>query len=247
MSIKVKGNSTNEEINNNKLFVKYLKNSPIPENELLFNLFLYMPRQALNQLLLVNYMYQKILNTHGIIIEFGCRWGRNMAIFESLRGTYEPFNYNRKIVGFDTFQGFLDVDEKNDDSVEIGDYGVSNNYEKQLKILLETHEKMSPIPNIQKFDLYKGDGIVEINKYLNDHPETIIALAWFDMDIYKPTKNCLEAIEPYLTKGSILFFDELNHHVFPGETLALKEVFGLDKYKIQRTPFSTLQAFIEVE
>jgi hypothetical protein len=246
MSFKIKSNSTDEEVNNKKLFVKYLKDSPIPENELLSNLFLYMPRQDLNHLLLVNYMYQKILNTHGIIIEFGCRWGRNMAIFESLRGIYESFNYNRKVVGFDTFQGFLSINEK-DRNVEIGDYGVTEDYEKQLKILLETHEKMSPIPNMEKFELCKGEASIEIKRYLDKHPETIVALAWFDMDIYKPTKNCLEAIKPYLTKGSILFFDELNDRDFPGETLALKEVFGLDKFKIQRTPFSSLQAYIEIE
>ena len=39
------------------------------------------------------------------------------------------------------------------------------------------------------------------------------------MDIYKPTKNCLKAIKPHLTKGSILAFDEPNCKDFLGKQL----------------------------
>ena len=47
------------------------------------------------------------------------------------------------------------------------------------------------------------------------------------MDIYKPTKDCLKAIKPHLTKGSVLAFDELNCDMARGVTPALKEVFNL--------------------
>jgi hypothetical protein len=42
-------------------------------------------------------------------------------------------------------------------------------------------------------------------------------------------------IKEHLTKGSVLGFDELNCHDFPGETLAMKEVLGLDRYAIKRS------------
>ena len=45
-------------------------------------------------------IYRKILDVHGVIMEFGVRWGRNLALFESLRGIHEPFNHNRKIVQY---------------------------------------------------------------------------------------------------------------------------------------------------
>ena len=41
------------------------------------------------------------------------------------------------------------------------------------------------------------------------------------MDVYKPTKYVINHIKKRLFKGSIIVFDELNHPVFPGETLAL--------------------------
>jgi hypothetical protein len=57
--------------------------------------------------------------------------------------------------------------------------------------------------------------------YLENNPETIIAFAYFDFDLYEPTKICLEAILPHSTKGAIIGFDEINSHIFPGETKAL--------------------------
>jgi len=57
-------------------------------------------------------LYQNIINVHGNIVEFGTRWGTNLALFESFRGMYEPYNYTRKIVGFDTFEGFSGIDGK---------------------------------------------------------------------------------------------------------------------------------------
>lgn len=36
-------------------------------------------------------------------------------------------------------------------------------------------------------------------------------------------------------------------HDFPGETLALKEVFGLNRYKITRSPYSSVQSYIIID
>jgi len=44
----------------------------------------------------------------------------------------------------------------------------------------------------KKIWINKGDASVEM-KYLYDNPETIIALAYFDFDLYQPTKKCLES------------------------------------------------------
>lgn len=65
-----------------------------------------------------------------------------------------------------------------------------------------------------------------------------MALAFFDFDLYEPTKVCLNAFRGHFTRGSVLAFDELNDHDAPGETLALAEVFGIDKIRLRR-PSST--------
>ncbi|NFH68705.1 crotonobetainyl-CoA--carnitine CoA-transferase [Clostridium botulinum] len=247
--INIIGNSTESEYKKRDEFYDLFENTPIPKNEVLQNLGLYMNRQALSRILFMNDLYKKIVDVHGIAVEFGVRWGQNLALFESFRGIYEPYNYNRKIVGFDTFEGFKSLD-KNDGQLDIireGAYSVTDNYEEYLEKILQYQESENPISNIKKYEIVKGDATKTIHTYLNDNPETIIALAYFDFDIYKPTKECLEAIKPYLTKGSVIGFDELNYHKFPGETIAFKEVFGLGKYKIRRSNISPLQAYIVIE
>lgn len=152
-------------------------------------------------------------------------------------------------MGFDTFAGFPNVSTKDGtaDVAAIGGYAVTENYHSYLESLLDYHEKESPISHVKKFELVVGDATVEIDRYLERHPETMIAFAYFDLDVYEPTKKCLEAIRPHLTRGSIIGFDELNYKVFPGETLALREVLGLDRYRITRSRYAAYQSFLMID
>jgi len=224
-----------------------LRASKIPDSELIDNLGLYLTRQALSRINFIQEIYKLILPVHGVIMEFGVRWGQNLALFSSLRGIHEPYNYNRKIIGFDTFDGFPEVTPEDGPIPASGDYSVSENWFKELDHVLEMHNHMSPIPQKRKHDIVKGDAVQTVPKYFIEHPETIIAMAYFDFDLYKPTRVCLEAIQPHLTKGSVIAFDELNMPEFPGETRAFKEVLGLSKFAIRRMPFSPLTSYIVIE
>lgn len=242
-------NSSEKELSTREGFQKTFAQAPIPSNEILANLPLFMNRQAMSRLLFMHDLYRMIIPVHGIIIELGVRWGTNLASFSAFRGMYEPYNYNRKIVGFDTFSGFPSVakEDGSEPGVVKGAYGVSPDYEKYLESVLAYHETECPLPHIRKFELHKGDAGVTLEKYLKDHPETIIALAYFDFDLYEPTKKCLQLIKNHLTKGTVLGFDELNWPQFPGETLAVKEVLGLDRYSIRRSPHNPNPSYIVIE
>ena len=249
MKIKANWNASEYEQQMRKQFFEYFRECPIPENEILSNLSLFINRQGLSQILFINELYEHIIGVHGVIMEFGVRWGKNMALYESLRGIYEPFNHNRKIIGFDTFEGFPSVNMKdgNADIISIGAYGVTDNYQEYLSNILDYHEQESPISHIKKYELVKGDASTSIEKYLYDNPETIVSLAYFDFDIYEPTLACLTAIKSHLVKGSVIGFDELNNRDYPGETLALKEVFGLSSHRIRHSRFSPTQSYIVIE
>jgi hypothetical protein len=247
--IKAKWNASEREVEIRQNLIRSFRECPIPDNEIFSNLGLFLSRQNLSQLLFVNEIYQQLLDVHGVIMEFGVRWGRNMALYQSLRGIYEPFNHNRKIIGFDTFEGFPSVDEKDgkSDIIEVGAYNVTDNYEQYLTGILDYHEQESPISHIKKYELVKGDAVTSVQQYLERNPQTIVAFAYFDFDIYEPTVACLNAIKDRLTKGSIIGFDELNHKDYPGETLALKEVLGLGSYQIRHSKFSPTQSYIVIE
>ena len=247
MSIEIKSIASSVELENRNRLNHLFKNCPIPENERLTNSGLFVKRQDLTKQLFFNDLYSKIINVHGVIMEFGVRWGQNLVTLNNLRGIHEPFNYSRKIIGFDTFSGFENVSEKdgNHEIIKKGAFSVTEEYEKYLEEVLDYHEKECPVSHVKKNTLIKGDAVVMLEKYLKDHPETIIAFAYFDFDVYEPTKKCLELIKPYLTKGSIIGFDELNDPQFPGETVAVRETLGLNNVAIKRSKYSGIQSYLE--
>ena len=99
-------------------------------------------RLDLTRILYYNNIYQHILQKPGVIMEFGVHYGATLSLLQKLRAIYEPFNYVRKIIGFDTFTGFthdLTNDEKK--KWKKGDYGVTPGYEKILEKILFLEEK----------------------------------------------------------------------------------------------------------
>ena len=133
------------------------------------------------------------------------------------------------------------------DMMEVGHLKVTDNYYTYLDKLLELQEQDNPLNHIKKFELIEGDATKTLPKYLENNPQTIIALAYFDFDVYRPTKVCLDSINPRLVKGSILGFDELNDPDSPGETVALMETFGLNNIKLKRFPYTSSTSYFVVD
>lgn len=232
-----------------KEFTEHLKSTPLPDDEILSNLGLYLTTKNLSRILFFYEIYKKILHAHGIIVEFGVRWGQTLSLMSALRGILEPFNRHRKVVGFDTFEGFKGM-SKQDGKIcrcRDGSFSVPVDYEEYLKRILNLQEQLNPMSHIKRYELIKGDALKTIPDYLNQHPETIVALAILDFDIYAPTRAALQAISPHLCKGSILVFDELCDDIFPGETIALKETMGLRNLKIERLPMTSRVSYVVIE
>ena len=199
--------------------------------------------ETLSGILALNEIYQKILDIPGAICEFGVHWGATSSTLINLRNLYEPYNYTRVLYSFDTFEGFVNLDNNDGELNKIGDYKSLPNYEKTLEEILKIHEGFGPNSHLQKFELIKGDASITIDTWLEENPQATIALAIFDMDLYAPTKKVLEKIIPRLTKGSVLLFDELNCKNFPGETQAVDEVLGINNLKLRKLPWQAKLAY----
>jgi len=245
----IKTYSSDQEIENRQKLLDLLKNCPIPEEQLISNLGLFLNSKNLSRILFMDHVFKIIVDVPGVIFEFGTRWGQNMALFSSLRGIYDPFNRHRKIVGFDSFTGFPEISRKDgkSDMMLKGNLTLTKDYFEYLTKIMEYHELENPLSHIKKYELIKGDASLEITKYFKKYPETILALVFFDFDIYKPTKKCLQVIKPHLVKGSVLAFDELNDPDSPGETLALNEVFGLNNIRLKRYKLTSRTSYFIVE
>jgi len=238
-----------EEKSRREAMARLLEECPIPAGERMDNMGLFLSSKSWARLKFMDFIYQQIVPLPGVVMEFGTRWGQNVATFAALRGIYEPFHRHRKIIAFDTFSGFPSTaNEDGKGSIMTpGSYSVTPGYKDYLQKILEFHEQENPLAHIKKFELVDGDATKTLPSYLQKHPETIIALAYFDMDLYEPTKICLEHIKNRLVKGSILGFDELNESATPGETLAVMETLGLRNIALRRLPYTSRTCYCVVE
>lgn len=245
----IKHYSSQEEVASRGSLLELLRSAPIPDDQLLSNIGLFLESKNLARILFMDHLYRLIVNVQGVVMEFGTRWGQNAALFAALRGIYEPFNRHRRIIAFDSFTGFPSVVAQDgvSDLMRVGQLTTAPDYEHFLGNVLQTQEALNPLSHIRKFEICKGDVAQELPAYLKRSPETIVALAYLDFDLYEPTKKTLEIIRPRLVRGSVVGFDELNDPDSPGETLALIETFGLNNVKLQRFPFASRVSFFIVE
>jgi hypothetical protein len=231
----------------NKLYQLFEKNL-IPKQELFSNFGLFMKTSALVKILFLNEIYEHISTIPGDIIEFGVWRGQNMITFENLRAIYEPFNKNRHIIGFDTFTGYSGFSKKDKRGAMIqeGNFSTTKKYEEYLLELLDFHEKNNVLGNIKKHSLVKGDVQKTVPKYFKNNLHTQIALAYFDLALYEPTKICLKTIKPRLVPGSIIILDEFNEPSSPGESIAFREIFNNNEFTIQESKFIRDRTIIKI-
>jgi hypothetical protein len=247
---KILARANDDQVKNRENLIRLFNERPMPDDQLMVNFGMYIRSSVLAKIFYMNELYEQIVMIPGVVMEFGVWWGQNMSLFESFRAMYEPYNYLRKIVGFDTFTGYPkpgNKDGDNDYAVE-GSWSVTENYKEYLSELLDYHEKENVNnSHMTKYELVEGDMRITLPEYLSSNPETIVALAFIDLGFYETTKICLEALKPHLVKGSIIGLDELNCPEYPGETVALREVFGLDNYRIVRSKYLPDRSYMVIE
>ena len=224
--------------------------NPLPEAELERNMGLFLRGSLLARFVTVSDIYRMIVDVPGVIFDLGCWWGQNSVLFENLRAIYEPFNKQRKIVCFDSFEGYTHWSDKDQKSEIFNQdtYATSPGYEGFLRELLETHEGLNALGHQRGIhEVVKGDAALTVKEYLARNPETLVALAAFDLGLYEPTKAALVAIKPHLVPGSVLFMLHLTRKDLCGDGKAfLEEIRGL-KYKILKCPYYPSFSFARME
>jgi hypothetical protein len=213
------------------------RSSPIPSDEFIDQFALYATPASLRRFIHFDRLYQKILDLPGLIMIFGVRWGRDLSTLHGLQQIYEPMNHTRRILGFDTFTGFPSVTALDGSAAVIqpGAYSVTDAYEEHLAEVLAVKMRLGSYAHIERFDILKGDATEQLTQYLEKHPETAVSMAYFDLDLYEPTRSCAEMLVPYFASGAVIAFDEFIHPVCPGETVAARQVFG-NHARFRRVP-----------
>ena len=160
----------------------------------------------------------------------------------------EPSNLTRRIYGFDTFEGFPSVSEKdkseNSDHIKTGDLA-ANTFE-EICGLSKIYDSTRYLGHVEKVKLIKGDATKTIPEFVENNPHLLISLLFLDFDLYEPTKKALESFVPLMPKGAIIAFDELDNPLWPGETQAMLEYFDDKQLELVRLPFDPYIGFAKI-
>jgi len=222
-------------------------------NETKFNHFeKYVQRQNLARFLARYELFKKQIDIKGSIIECGVHHGSGVMAWAKLSAALEPYAIHRRIIGFDTFEGFCHIANEDQTSVEskqnvtlkIGGFSTEYNVYEELLELIKEFDDNRYLNQFSKVFLVKGDAVKTIPKYVEENPHLLVSLLFLDFDLYEPTKVALEYFLPRMCKGAIVAFDEINNPWWPGETQALLEIFDLKKYKIERFRFDPNISYI---
>ena len=209
----------------------------------------YVRRQNLTRFLVLYEIFKKIVNVKGSIIECGVNHGYGVMSWAKFSSIIEPANLTRRIYGFDSFEGFPELSNKDksisSNHLKTGDLA-ADSYE-ELKGLAEIYDSTRFLGHVSKVNLIKGDAVKTIPKFIDDNPHLMVSLLYLDFDLYEPTKIALESFIPKMTKGSVVAFDELDNPLWPGETQAMIEFCRDYKLRIQRLPFDPYVGYAVID
>jgi len=214
--------------------------------EKLWSFARFAPRQRLTMLLSKFELMKQILEVQGSIVEVGVHFGAGLFEWTQLCEILEPRNYQRTIHGFDNFEGFQAITEKDDHarkSVHLRPGGLSANVYEDLLENIRIYDSARALGHIEKVFLHKGNALETIPAFVEANPQLVVSLLYLDVDLYAPTKVAIECLYDRMPKGAILVFDELNCDKFPGETVAVHELLGIGNLRIRRSPFDTWMSY----
>lgn len=205
----------------------------------------YVRRQNMTRYLALYEIFKLQLQVKGSVIECGVNNGFGTMAWAKFSAILEPVNLTRRIYGFDTFEGFPGISEKDRSaaSAHVKEGDLAADVHDELCQLIEVYDSTRYLGHINKVNLIKGNAIETIPKFIQENPHIVVSLLYLDFDLYEPTKVALENFLPRMPKGGILAFDELDNPLWPGETLAMLECHAERPLKIERLSFDPYIGF----
>ncbi len=225
---------------------KIFKKSKFTAEDKIKNFPKYVSRKYVARFLVQNELFKKQIGIKGSIVECGVHQGGGLLTWGKLSSIYEPHNYHREVIGFDTFEGFPSVSKQKDKSKGAYKKNFSEKVDiiKDIELVSKFLDSERSIKNKKKIKLVKGDANYTIPKFIKKNSHILISLLYLDFDIYEPTKTALKYFYSRIPKGGIIAFDELNNSDWPGETLAVLEELNLKKHKIENFYFEPNISYI---
>lgn len=174
----------------------------------------------------------------GAIIECGVYQGNSLMLYLHLSTILEPYAINRSIVGFDTFEGFRSLSSEFDPS-DVHEGMFSDARDDVLQQAIDLVDIVRPVASIPRCEIVKGDIVETVPAFVKERPDLVVAMLILDTDLYESTKSALQHFYPLMPKNGIVVLDEVCYRNFAGETVALKEIVGVESIELKRLPFDS--------
>lgn len=195
-------------------------------------------------------LFRRALEVKGSIVECGVRGGGGVMAWAKLCSTFEPFAIHRRVIGFDTFEGFPSLSEADRPSAggalaehRVGGFAPGHDMHGELSELIALYDRRRILGQHTKIELVRGDACQTIPAYVASNRHLLVALLFLDFDVYAPTRTALEHLLPRMPKGAVLAFDEVNTVNWPGETEALLEMLDLRNLELRKFSFDPNVAY----
>jgi hypothetical protein len=195
----------------------------------------YARRKTMTRLITLYELFKLAMPVKGSIVECGVFRGFGLMTWAHLSAVLEPANLTRRIYGFDTFDGFPSVSDRDANSLKTPAAGElkADSFD-ELTRLIELYDLDRFLGHIAKVHLVKGDLVRTVPRFIEEHQHLVISLLFLDVDLYEPTKVALQTFVPRMPKGSIIAFDEMDNPIWPGETKAALDTLGINSLELKR-------------
>ncbi|MCP5104413.1 MAG: hypothetical protein GY950_13580, partial [bacterium] len=178
-------------------------------------------------------LFKMVVDIPGDIVECGVLQGTGALYWARMIEIFNPLS-RRKVIGFDTFEGYPDT-MKGEQDIKAGEAFIKKtNYSgSSPEGLMETAKSLGLNHRIE---LVKGDATITIKKYAMKNVGFRAALVNLDFDIYEPTLSALEALYDRVVPKGIIVFDEYAVHEW-GESQAADEFFKDNNVVLKTFPW----------
>lgn len=227
------------------------KKSGIPKDQTLNHLNLFIRSSIYARQIHYYELYNFIKDNNGLILIYGFNYGSIITSFLSLRAIIEPYNYSRKIIGFENFvdsNKVMHFEENKDNFTpdKYGQYFDSEDYYKYLNDVFDYHEGENMLSNIKKVELFYNDPVVDTTKFIKENKDLSISLVYFDRTFIDNLSPLFELIVPYFNENTIICPSTINSYIPTGELDSIRKCFN-NKITIKNSKYIPEKVYIKIK
>lgn len=159
-------------------------------------------------------LVSRTVKIRGDIIEFGIHRGNTSLLIKKI---LEIFQIKKKLILIDHFKGLIHFTEK-------------DTKKSKKKFFKKFYAKETFVKKFIQFFKFKNINIInkDVTKIKPGFIKNKISLAYFDLDLYLPTINGLNAIKNNIVKNGLIVFDQGDKKIW-SERKAIKEFLKQNK------------------